>query len=206
MALIHKATLKPTKLELVAAWLPSRPWFTGDPELRQVGAYRFDDPAGVVGLEALLLEGGDGAVYHVPLTYRGARLDGCEELLVGTTEHSVLGTRWVYDGCGDPVWATVMATAVLTGGTQADEVVDTDGRLEPRASTATVAGSGSTGTPVPGIDHLTCRDEGQVTVVRSEHLELVVARVVGAEVTGTDTLTGSWTTGGPALLAAVRPL
>lgn len=206
MALIHKATLSPTKLELVTAWLPSRPWFTGEPELRQVGAYRFDDPSGEVGIETLLLQTGDGSVRQVPLTYRGAPLDGCEEFLIGTTEHSVLGTRWVYDGCGDPVWATATANAVLTGGTQADEVVDIDGRLEPRAATATVVGSGSAGTPVPGIDDLSCRDEGAVTLVRSEQLELAVARVVGAEVSGTHTLTGTWTTGGPAVLAAVRPV
>jgi hypothetical protein len=206
MALIHKATLNPSKLALVTAWLPSRPWFTGEPELRQVGAYRFDDPSGEVGIETLLLQTSDGAVCQVPLTYRGAPLDGCEQFLIGTTEHSVLGTRWVYDGCGDPVWATALATAVLTGGTQADEVVDTDGRLEPRATTATVFGSGSIGTSVPGIDDLSCRDEGQVTLVRSVQLELAVARVVGAEVSGTHTLTGGWTTGGPAVLAAVRPV
>jgi len=34
----------------------------------------------------------------VPLTYRGAPLDGAEDALVGTTEHGVLGRRWVYDG------------------------------------------------------------------------------------------------------------
>ena len=206
MALIHKATLNPSKLALVTAWLPSRPWFSGEPGLRQVGAYRFDDPSGEVGIETLLLQSGDGAVCQVPLTYRGAPLDGGDQFLIGTTEHSVLGMRWVYDGCGDPVWATALATAVLTGGTQADEVVDTDGRLEPRATTATVFGSGCTGTSVPGIDDLSCRDEGQVTFVRSSQLELAVARVVGAEVPGTHTLTGRWATSGPDVLAGVRPV
>jgi hypothetical protein len=80
-------------------WLPSRPWFTGDGELQQVGAYRFDDTAGEVGLEALLVQSGGGEVMHVPLTYRGMPLPGADEFLVGTAEHSVLGARWVYDGC-----------------------------------------------------------------------------------------------------------
>jgi len=108
MALIYKATLNPPKLKLLTAWLPSRRWFDGEPEVQQVGAYRFDDPSGEVGIEALLLEAGDGSVLHVPLIYRGVPLAGAEEFLVGTTEHSVLGTRWVYDGCADPVWATAL--------------------------------------------------------------------------------------------------
>ena len=38
----------------------------------------------------------------VPLTYRGAPLAGGEADLVGTTEHSALGTRWVYDAWRRP--------------------------------------------------------------------------------------------------------
>ena len=29
MALLHRATLRPTKLDLLTAWLPSQPWFLG---------------------------------------------------------------------------------------------------------------------------------------------------------------------------------
>ncbi|MCW2764562.1 MAG: hypothetical protein JWO11_521 [Nocardioides sp.] len=202
MALIHKATLTPSKLELLSAWLPSRPWFPGG-AVRQLGAYRFDDPAGEVGIEAHLLQAGE-SVLHVPLTYRAAPLDGAGELLVGSTEHSVLGTRWVYDGCGDPVWATALATTVLTGGTQAEELVDVDGSLQPREPTATVAGSGTPGTRVGTIDQVTSHDEGRTTAIRGGDLELVVVRVVGADVAGTQTLTGRWAEGGPGVLAAVR--
>jgi len=127
MAHIHKATLRPTKIDLLRAWLPTRPWFDADGELQRVGAYRFDDPAGQVGIEASLIRSGDGTVFHVPLTYRDAPLPGAEAFLVGTAEHSVLGQRWVYDGCGDPVAMTAFATAILTGGTQAQEYVDVGG-------------------------------------------------------------------------------
>ncbi|HEU4542883.1 MAG TPA: hypothetical protein VFR23_17270 [Jiangellaceae bacterium] len=204
MALIYKAVLTPSKLSLLTAWLPSRLWFTGEAELRQMGAYRFDDPAGEVGLEALIVQGGDGSVFHVPLTYRGMPLPGAEEFLVGTAEHSVLGPRWVYDGCADPVWAAALAATVLTGGTQVEEFIDVDGRLEPRAPTATVWGSGIAGTPVDPIDAVSCHDEGPTTVVRSERLELVVVRVVDADPWGEHNLTGSWADGGPAVLASVR--
>lgn len=206
MALIHKATLNPSKLQLLTAWLPSRPWFAGGADIQQLGAYRFDDPAGEVGIEAFLLQTGDGLVLHVPLTYRGAPLVGADDFLVGTTEHSVLGTRWVYDGCGDPVWATAMAATVLTGGTQVEELVHVDGRLQPRAPTATVLGSGNTGMPAGDIDAVNCREDGQTTIVRAGPFELVVVRVVGAEVEASETLTGRWAGGAPVVLAGVRPI
>ena len=132
MALIHQATLVPSKLVLLMAWLPSRPWFTGEADVKSLGSFRFDDPSGEVGIETILVQATSGPVFQVPLTYRDAPRVGAEEFLVGTTEHSVLGTRWVYDGCGDPVWATALVTAVLTGGTQAAELVDKGGHLHPR--------------------------------------------------------------------------
>ncbi len=132
MALLHRADIRPSKLELLAAWLPSRNWYTGGAEVARVAAYRFDDPAGQVGIETLLVRGGDGPVHQVPLTYRGTPLDGADEWLVGTTEHSVLGRRWVYDAVGDPVYAAALAEAILAGTGQAEEYFEVDGRREVR--------------------------------------------------------------------------
>ncbi|MBL1108531.1 1,4-alpha-glucan branching protein [Streptomyces sp. 5-8] len=108
MAVIHHTTLKPTKVELLAGWLPTRPWYRGgpDPVLEKSGGFRLDDPEGEVGIEFMVATDTtdpERTAYLVPLTYRGAPLDGAEHALVGTTEHGVLGTRWVYDGCHDPV-------------------------------------------------------------------------------------------------------
>ena len=81
MALLHQAELVPTKLELLAAWLPGRPWYQEQAgELARTAAYRFDDPAGEVGIDTILVSAGDGPVYQVPLTYRGAPLDGADGL------------------------------------------------------------------------------------------------------------------------------
>lgn len=133
MALIHRATLHPTKVELLADWLPTRAWRTGSTgEVRRVAGYRFDDPAGAVGMETMLVRVGDGPVLQVPLTYRDAPLDGGDEWLIGTTEHSVLGTRWVYDAVGDPVYAAALADAILSGHGQAQEFMQVEDRLEPR--------------------------------------------------------------------------
>jgi hypothetical protein len=109
MAVIHKTTMTPTKLELLQPWLPAQPWYAGaerEPVLSRNGGFRLDDPEGEVGIEFMVVTDESGArpvAYHVPLTYRGAPLDGAEQALIGTTEHGVLGTRWVYDGTRDPV-------------------------------------------------------------------------------------------------------
>ncbi|WP_327303280.1 1,4-alpha-glucan branching protein [Streptomyces sp. NBC_01298] len=109
MAMIYATTMKPGKTELLTAWLPTRPWYasTGQtPELDRSGGFRLDDPEGEVGIEFMVLtdrSGGRETSYLVPLTYRGAPLEGAGAALVGTSEHGVLGTRWIYDGAHDPV-------------------------------------------------------------------------------------------------------
>ncbi|MCZ9343436.1 1,4-alpha-glucan branching protein, partial [Streptomyces sp. TRM76130] len=124
MAVIHRTVLEPTKLELLSSWLPSRPWYrggSGEPELAKAGGFRLDDPRGAVGIEFMVVTGGSGprpVAYLVPLTYRGAPLDGAGHALVGTTEHGVLGRRWVYDGCHDPVLLAQLP-ALIEGRVQA---------------------------------------------------------------------------------------
>jgi hypothetical protein len=115
MALIHHTTMTPTKLELLAAWLPRQPWHQGDgtTDLRRAGGFRLDDPEGEVGIEFMVVTDGP-VVYHVPMTYRGAPLEGAEQALIGTSEHGVLGTRWLYDGIHDPVLRAQL-TALLRG-------------------------------------------------------------------------------------------
>jgi hypothetical protein len=214
MALIYQATLTPSKLALLTDWLPSRPWSGGPARLAQpltqLGAYRFDDPAGEVGMESFLLAAADGTILHVPLTYRSAPPAGAQDHLVGTTEHSVLGRRWVYDGCADPIWVTALAQTVLGATVQAEELVNKNGQLEPRQPTATVIGSATTDPEIAGlgtgIGAVTSQDDDMTTLVRTDTLELVVVRVVGAEVPAPHLLTGRWPGGGPAALAGLRVL
>ena len=123
MGLVHyTATLEPSKRELVRAWLPSQSWAPSG-KVKKVAEYRFDDPEGEVGVETILWRTPDDTVLQVPFTYRSAPLEGADAHLVGTTDHSVLGKRWVYDGCADPVWASTIAAAILTGGSQAQMVI-----------------------------------------------------------------------------------
>lgn len=150
MAIIHQATLTPSKVELVARWLPGRAWFDGPAAAaRPVAAYRFDDPDGEVGIESHLLDVADRLV-HVPLTYRGSALPGAEEWLVGTMEHSVLGTRWVYDAPGDPVYRAEVVRVIRAGGTQVRMFVESpEGPVE-RAPSMQVRGHGAPVSPGSG--------------------------------------------------------
>src|SRR4051794_17911658 len=114
MALFHRATITPTKAELIAAWAPTQPW--GPPSgaaIDVIGSYRFDDPDGRVGMETHLVMAGD-ILLQVPLTYRDEPLDGPDDRLIGEMQHSVLGTRWVYDGLRDPRFVIMLAAVTMT--------------------------------------------------------------------------------------------
>ena len=205
MALVHRATLEPSKQELLEAWLPSRPWASGITSVEKLAEFRFDDPAGEVGVETILWRTSDGTVLQVPFTYRAAPLAGAEDFLVGTSDHSVLGPRWVYDGCADPVWAATLATAILTAGTQAQIVIEHDGELVDVPARMQVRGSGSPDASVPEISSVdSVRDEGPVTTVTAGPVTLSLARVVGTPLSGTATLTGSVGDQDLGVLAAVR--
>lgn len=161
-----QATLSPSKLELLAPWLPQQSWFAGDAsDLERVGFFRFVDPDGEVGLDSMFLSSG-GTVYHVPVTWRGAELEGGE--LIGTLEHSVLGTRHCYDATTDPVYVAELVRVIREGDTGSDITNVETG--EPLPATAEVSGSGV----VPGVDVA-----GQVRLVRvldAEHEDTHAAR------------------------------
>ncbi|UMG92357.1 hypothetical protein [Nocardioides sp. TF02-7] len=148
MAILHAATITPTKPELLASWL-------GGP-VEVVASYRFDDPAGEVGVEAFVVRY-DDRLRHVVLTYRGAPLPetgpGADDArMVGAMEHSVLGRRWVYDGTTDPVAVDCFRRAVLGDQHQAVLEVWKDGELvatrEPTARLHSTAPTATT-PPVP---------------------------------------------------------
>lgn len=198
MAILHRATLTPTKLELLAEWLPKQAWFTpppgveaaevaevaeaaeGAPEIRSVGAFRLDDPDGEVGLETILIGAGD-AVFQVPLTYRAEPLDFCAHALVGTMEHSVLGQRWVYDACFDHVYASRLATTTLGLAEQAEEIFQApDGttaeRREPTVRVAGVAEPGEAPEVGEVFEAVGATTESGITTIHAPGIEIRVQR------------------------------
>lgn len=127
MAILHRATIRPTKAEVLTTVVGG--------EVEVLGAYRFDDPAGEVGVEGFLLRAADdapdAAVRHVVLTYRAAPLEGAEP--VATMEHSVLGSRWIHLG-GDDLVALECFARALAGEQQqaAEEIWDGEELVQTR--------------------------------------------------------------------------
>lgn len=132
------ATLTPSKIELLGRWLPTRHWFEGDPAtLRQVTRFRLVDPAGEVGLDAMVVAT-EGRTFFVPVTWRDAPLEGAT--LVGTLEHSELGTRYGYDGATDPVFMAELERVIREADTHA-EIHDAEGNVMPLNSAAKGSGT-----------------------------------------------------------------
>jgi hypothetical protein len=161
-------------------------------------------------METHLLQTADGLILQVPVTYRGAPLPGIESLLITTAQHSVLGKRWVYDACGDPVYAKALATAILSGGTQAEVDIVTDTGQKRVQATMRVSGSGSTDTVIPAVASVSYSNEGPTTLIWANHLELTLIRAIDSEPEsgndrGVQRLVGTWPRHeAPALLALGR--
>ena len=181
MALLHEATISPRKDELVGPWLRTRPWWDGQTERAPVGTFRLDDPAGEVGMECFLFGSAAGSTLFVPLTYRSAPLQGREASLLGAMEHSVLGTRYVYDACADPVFVSTALHTIRCGDRQADLLLRrADGTEVVRAPNATAQGDGVSTVPHhdPGLPVFPT-DESDRTTIAGSDVKLTVMRRLG---------------------------
>jgi hypothetical protein len=191
VAIIYKASLAPSKRELIQAWLDGQPWGGGG-DVELIGSYRFDDPAGEVGVEAFLVRRGE-QVLHVPLTYRAEPLAVGDTELIGTTEHSVLGTRWVYDGAHDPVAVSCFERALR--GEQEQAVMEVwDGATLVERQDSTVRVRSEPGAHVPGS---TMTDGGPAQVQ--------ISRALGADLVGDVQLIAEWGDGRAVVAALSLP-
>src|SRR4051812_8451605 len=176
MALFHRATLKPTKAELIAHWAPTQP--CGPPAeapIEVIGSYRFDDPDGRVGMETHLVTAG-GTLLQIPVTYRDERMDDADDAFIGEMDHSVLGTRWVYDGLRDSRLVMMLAAVAMTGQGEALGMAAYDGRWFVAPSNVRIQGGGWTQERVP-VDRFTAADDDATRIVlRNDQVELTVFR------------------------------
>lgn len=208
MALFHKATLSPSKSELLAAWVPTQAWCV-DPEapVEVIGAFRFDDPANQTGIETHLVRSAD-AVYQVPLTYRNDEVAGAGEALVGTIEHSALGTRWVYDGVHDETYVLMLASVAMTGQGEALGLVEFDGRWVVAPANVRIEGGGWSGerVPVDGFKAIASAADGSVGL-HNDRFALTFNRRVEAAPRPPMGLSATWAgQSDPVLLAEVSEL
>jgi hypothetical protein len=205
MALFHRATITPTKGELIAEWAPTRPWGTSAADgIEVIGSYRFDDPEGRVGMETHLVAAG-GAVLQVPLTYRDEPLDGAGDALITEMQHSVLGTRWVYDGLRDPRLVIMLAAAAMTGQGEALGMAVYDGRWYIAPSNVRIRGGGWTQERVPVDGFQLTSDDATAAVLHNDRFVLTVFRRPAPGPRPAIGLTATWDGQGDAVvLAEVR--
>ena len=176
MAIFHRATITPTKAELLATWAPTQAW--GPPTnvpIEVIGSYRFDDPDARVGMETHLITAG-ATLLQIPLTYRDEPLDGADDALIVEMQHSVLGTRWVYDGLRDPRFVVMLAAAAMTGQGEALGMVMHDGRWYIAPSIVRIQGGGWTHERVPVDGFEVEHDDATSVVLRNDRFELTVFR------------------------------
>ncbi len=207
MALFHAATIVPSKEQIINDWVPLQSWAppAGTP-ITIIGSYRFDDPEGKVGMETFLASAGD-QVLQVPVTYRDTPLEGADDALISTMEHSALGTRWVYDGLRDPRFVLMLAAGAMTGQGEALGMAVYDGQWYIAPSGVRIQGGGWSLERVP-VDGFTSANVGDAVVTfANERLELTVFRQPQQRTRPLIGLTATWI-GHPeaVVLAEVREL
>lgn len=205
MALFHLATITPTKAELIAEWAPTQPWGpSADVPIEVIGAFRFDDPEGRVGMETHLVTAGS-TILQVPLTYRDEPFEGADAALVGEMQHSVLGTRWVYDGLRDPRLILMLAAVAMTGQGEALGMALHDGRWYIAPTNVRIQGGGWTEERVPVDDFEIADSDATSAVLRNNRFELTVFRRPEPGARPAIGLTATWVgQSNPVVLAEVR--
>lgn len=176
MARFHRAVITPTKESLIADWAARQRWAPRDGgPVELIGSFRFDDPDGRVGMEVFLAEVGEHVV-QVPLTYRDEPPPGADDALVCEMDHSVLGTRWVYDGLRDPRLVVMLAAVSMTGQGEALGMAVYDDRWYIAPTNVRIQGGGWSleRVPVDGFELL--RDDAERSVLRNDRFDLTVYR------------------------------
>ena len=204
MAIFHRATITPTKEELIAEWAPRQPWGPPpDAAVEVVGAFRFDDPDGRVGMETFLVTSG-GTLFQVPLTYRDTPPESPDGFIT-EMDHSVLGTRWVSDGLADPLHVEMLAAVTMTGQGEALGMAVYEGRWYIAPTHVRIHGGGWTLERVP-VDGWEPVDAGiDRTIFRNDRFELVVHRRPVVAARPPIALTATWPgQSDPVVLAEVR--
>jgi Maltokinase N-terminal cap domain len=205
MGRFHRATIKPTKAELIAEWAPTQPWGPpADASIEVIGSYRFDDPDARVGMEIFLVAAA-GTLFQIPLSYRDEPLDGADEALIVEMQHSVLGNRWVYDGLRDPRLVVMLAAVAMTGQGEALGMAVYDDRWYIAPTNVRIQGGGWSQERVPVDGFEIADDDTTAAVLRNDRFELTVFRHPASGPRPAIGLTATWDgQADPVVLAEVR--
>ncbi len=172
MGLFHRATITPTKGQLVSEWAPTRAWGPpADVPIDVIGSYRFDDPENRVGMETMVVRAADD-VLQVPLTYRAEPAPASEAVLITEMDHSALGTRWVYDGLTDERFVVMLAAVAMTGQGEALGMAVYEDRWYIAPSDVRIQGGGWSQERVPVDGFEVTSNSGGVVVFTNDRFEL----------------------------------
>ncbi|MCJ1699731.1 phosphotransferase [Rathayibacter festucae] len=102
-------------IDRAAAWVADQRWYASKgrrPELEIRGAWRLERGDGDVVVHLVIDRAGSSPVlYQVPVTVRSAPVAGLEDALIESD-----GTRFVYDGPRDPLFARALFELIADGG------------------------------------------------------------------------------------------
>jgi hypothetical protein len=113
---------------------------------------------------------------QVPLTYRDEPLVDAGDALITEMQHSVLGTRFVYDGLRDPQFVVMLAGVAMTGQGEALGMAVYDGRWYIAPSNVRIRGGGWTQERVPVDGFELVSDEATASVLHNDRFELTLFR------------------------------
>jgi hypothetical protein len=96
--------------------------------------------------------------------------------LIGEMEHSVLGSRWVYDGVRDPRFVVMLAAVTMTGQGEALGMAVYDGRWYVAPTNVRIHGGGWSLERVPVDGFELQRDDADATVLTNDRFRLTLHR------------------------------
>jgi hypothetical protein len=126
-------------------------------------------------METHLVTAGD-TLLQVPLTYRDEPLDGAAHALITEMQHSVLGTRWVYDGLHDARFVVMLAAVAMTGQGEALGMAVYDDRWYIAPSNVRISGGGWTQERVPVDGFQLESDDAAASVLYNDRFALTLFR------------------------------
>src|SRR5262249_5100908 len=143
-------------------------------------------------------------LFQVPLTYRDEPLAGADDALITEMEHSVLGTRWVYDGLRDPRFVIMLAAVTMTGQGEALGLAQVRDRWYIAPSNIRIQGGGWSEERVPVDGFALESDDATASVLRNDRFELTMFRRPEPGARPAIGLTATWTDHDAVVLAELR--
>ncbi|MCJ1703686.1 phosphotransferase [Rathayibacter sp. VKM Ac-2926] len=127
-------------IDRAAAWVADQRWYASKgrrPELEIRGEWRLERGDGDVVVHLVIDRAGSSPVlYQVPVTVRSAPVAGLEDALIESD-----GTRYVYDGPRDPLFARALFELIADGGSSDTEGAQGGARAEGHRQPGAVIGA-----------------------------------------------------------------